>query len=160
MTPAVDVHLAVAEDALQIAAMSRTLIEHDLPWTWQPARVRNAIHSPITNVAVAREGGNLIAFGIMEYLDEDAYLVLFAVQERRQRQGVGSAVLRWLEESAIAAGSSRIRVDARRDNGPARMFYNERGYHEVRISARKYSGQVDQVRLEKWLRPALPKSDA
>ncbi len=145
MTPAVAVQLAQAEDAAQIATMSRRLIEHGLPWTWLPQRVRRAILAPNTNVAVVREGPAIAAFGIMEYLEDDAYLVLLAVRQGRQRQGIGSAVLRWLEGSAAAAGSSRIRVDARRDNDAARTFYNEHGYHEVRISARRYGGRVDQV---------------
>lgn len=132
--------------------MSRDLIEYGLPWSWRPERVSRAITSASTNVVVVREGGKLLAFGIMEYLEDDAYLVLFAVRRSKQRRGLGSAVLRWLEESAVAAGASRVRVDARRDNEPARCFYNERGFHEVRIEARSYSGVVDQVRLEKWLR--------
>ncbi|MCW5632942.1 MAG: GNAT family N-acetyltransferase [Rubrivivax sp.] len=152
MTPAVAVHLAVAADASDIAAMSRELIEHGLPWTWRPQRVARAIAAVDTNVVVVREEGVLSAFGIMEYLDDDAYLVLFAVRRSRQRLGIGSAVLRWLEAAAVAAGACRIRVDARRDNVAARSFYNEHGYHEVRITARRYSGQVDQIRLEKWLR--------
>jgi [ribosomal protein S18]-alanine N-acetyltransferase len=152
MTPAVAVSLAVATDAVEIAAMSRELIEQGLPWTWRPERVASAIKSASTNVAVVRDGKKLVAFGIMEYLEDDAYLVLFAVRRLKQRQGLGTMVLRWLEESAIAAGASRVSVDTRRDNEPARCFYNEHGYHEVRIKARSYSGLVDQVRLEKWLR--------
>ena len=154
MTPAVAVQLATPEDAPGIAKMSRALIEHGLPWTWIPDRVLKAIMAADTNVAVVREQRELLAFGIMEYLDEDAYLVLFAVQEARQRQGIGAAVLRWLEASAVAAGSSRIRVDARRDNVAARSFYSELGYHEVRIRPHAYSDRIDQVRLEKWLRSA------
>ena len=107
-----------------------------------------------TNVAGVRERGELIAFGIMEYLDEDAYLVLFAVRPARQRQGIAADVLRWPEASAAAAGSSRVRVDARRDKPAARSFYNELGYHEVRIRPRAYGDRIDQVRLEKWLRAA------
>lgn len=152
MTPALDLHLASPADARDIAAMSRDLIEQGLPWTWRPERVAAAIASADTNVVVLREADVLQAFGIMQYLDDDAYLVLFAVRPARQRQGVGSAVLRWLEAAARAAGASRIRVDSRRDNVAARSFYNEQGYHEVRITARRYGGRVDQVRLEKWLR--------
>lgn len=159
MTPAITVQLATRDDAPAIADMSRALIEHGLPWTWTAERVTRAILAADTNVAVVRERGELIAFGIMEYLDEDAYLVLFAVQRAWQRQGIGAEVLRWLEASAAAAGSSRVRVDARRDNVAARSFYSELGYHEVRIRPRAYSDRIDQVRLEKWLRSS-PGGDA
>lgn len=153
VTPAFVVSLAVARDADDIAAMSRELIEHGLPWSWRPERVARAIAAADINVAVVREQGGPCAFGIMEYLDDDAYLSLFAVRRSRQRQGIGSALLRWLEASAAAAGSSRIRVDARRDNLAARSFYNELGYHEQRITVRGYSDRIDQIRLAKWLRP-------
>lgn len=151
MTPDQHVEIALPSDANDIASMSRDLIEHGLPWTWQPARVSRAISAPNTNVAVVREQKGLVGFGIMEYWDEDAHLVLFAVRRAHQRQGVGSAMLRWLEASAVAAGSKRIRVEARRDNVAARCLYNEHGYHELVIKSRMYSGAMDGIHLEKWL---------
>ena len=152
-------HIALAQpsDALAIADMSRRLIEQGLPWTWRPRRVAGAISAPNTNVAVVRERTELLAFGIMEYWDEDAHLVLFAVEPTYQRQGIETALLRWLEVSAMACGSHRIRLEARRDNEAARLFYNEHGYHEVHLKERMYSGALDGIRLEKWPRP---KSDA
>ena len=146
------VAIATRGDAAAIAAMSRALIEYGLEWRWRPERVARAIADPDTNAAVVRWDGELIAFGIMEYLDDDAYLVLFAVRGSHQRQGVGSALLHWLEAVARAAGSQRIRVDARRDNVAARCFYNEHGYHERLLKARMYGEAVYGIRLEKWLR--------
>lgn len=156
MTPDLHVCMALPSDACDIAAMSRRLIEHGLPWTWQPERVARAIAARHTNVAVVREGEDLVGFGIMEYLDDDAHLVLFAVDPARQRRGVGGAILHWLEASARVAGAQRIRLEARRDNVAARSFYNEHGYHEVSIHQGMYSGAVDGIRLEKWLRARGP----
>ena len=152
MTPIVHVGTASPSDAGAIADLSRRLIEHGLPWTWRPGRVARAMASADTNVAVVREHDELVGFGIMKYGDEDAHLVLFAVRAWRQRQGVGRSILAWLEACAAVAGSSCIRVEARRDNVAARSFYNELGYHEVRIRRRMYGGIADGVHLEKWLR--------
>jgi len=146
------IRLATPGDAIAIAALSRAEIEHGLPWTWREARVRRAIAEPDTNVIVAGPPGAVAAFGLMYYADDDAHLLLFAVHRSRQRQGVGSALLQWLEDAARAAGAARIRVEARLDNDAARSFYNERGYHESEIVRRMYSGRLDGVRLEKWLR--------
>jgi len=132
--------------------MSRDLIEYGLEWRWRTDRVVRAMADPDTNVVVLRRDEGLIGFGIMEYLDDEAYLVLFAVAKSSQRQGVGSALLRWLEAAARAAGSQRIRVDTRRENIAARCFYNEHGYHERILASRMYGKAVDGVRLEKWLR--------
>lgn len=146
------IRLAVAADAPGIASMSRDLIEYGLRWGWRYERVARAISASETNVAVAGPKGKPIAFGIMNYRDDDAHLVLFAVQAARQRQGIGSALLIWLEAVARAAGAQRIRVEARTENVAARSFYNEHGYHERALSKAMYSSRVDGVSLEKWLR--------
>ena len=159
MTPALHISIAQESDAAEIARMSRDLIEANLPWTWRPERVSRAIGAEHMNVAVVRERQTLTAFGIMEYWDDDAHLVLFAVRPSSQRQGVGTAVLQWLENSALVAGSQRIRVEARRDNLAARNFYNEHGYHEIKIKTRMYSGVLDGIQLEKWISTAA-RSDA
>ena len=158
MTPALHVSIALESDAAEIAGMSRDLIEHGLPWTWGPGRVLHAITTPNMNVAVVREQEKLTGFGIMEYWDDDAHLVLFAVRPANQRKGLGTTILQWLEASALVAGAQRIRVEARRDNAAARNFYNEHGYHELTIKSRMYSGALDGIQLEKWLRTAT--SDA
>ena len=91
----------------------------------------------------------------MEYLEEDAHLVLFAVRADRQRQGIGTSLLLWLEAAARVAGAQRIRLEARRDNDAARTFYNEHGYHERVIRSRMYSSIADGISLEKHLRAGI-----
>jgi ribosomal protein S18 acetylase RimI-like enzyme len=145
------VRLATRADAITIAAMSRDQIEQGLPWSWTEGRVLGAIRNRDTNVAVVGEPGALQAFGIMAYRDEVAHLLLFSVRPEQRRKGVGSTLLRWLEEVAVVAGIQRIVVECRRDNAPARNFYAESGYHELAISKGYYKGLEDAVRLEKWL---------
>lgn len=152
MLAAVSVRLAIPADAPGIAAMSRDAIEYGLPWSWRPERVARAIRDPNTNVAVVGAPEAITAFGIMAYLETDAHLLLFAVHHLHRRQGIGSALLTWLEEVARAAGSARIRVEARRENVAAREFYSEHGYHERAIRKAMYGEALDGVRLEKWLR--------
>jgi ribosomal-protein-alanine N-acetyltransferase len=152
VTPSIAIGLAQYSDSHEIADMSRTLIEYGLPWTWRPGRVALEIAAPGKNVIVAKDQDRLVGFGIMEYLDKHAYLVLFAVRSGTQRQGVGSAILHWLERSATVAGAERIRVEARRSNVAGRCFYNEHGYHELSIEPRRYSGVEDGIVLQKWLR--------
>jgi ribosomal-protein-alanine N-acetyltransferase len=146
------IRLATLADAAEIAVMSREHIEHGLPWRWRRERVARAIADRDTNVVVVGEPGGLVAFGIMSYLEDDAHLLLFAVRRASRRQGVGSAVLLWLEEVARAAGVRRIRLEARRENATARIFYNEHGYHERAIRRGMYGEAVDGIRMEKWLR--------
>ena len=151
MTPHLTIRFAAPDDAAAIAALSRDEIERGLPWTWREGRVRRAIDDPDTNVIVVAPPGAVAAFGVMYYAEDDAHLLLFAVHRAQQRRGVGSALLQWLEDAAVAAGAQKIRVEARMDNEAARSFYNERGYHERGIVRWMYSGRLDGVTLEKWL---------
>lgn len=148
----VAIRLATEADAVDIAMMSRDYIEHGLPWRWGPSRVAGCVRDAATNVAVIGGPGAVRAFGIMFYADDDAHLLLLAVRTYCQRQGLASALLVWLESVARSAGAKRIRVEARRDNIAARNFYSEHGYHERSISKLMYSGVLDGVKLEKWLR--------
>jgi ribosomal-protein-alanine N-acetyltransferase len=147
------VRLARRGDAAAIAALSRDEIEHGLPWRWREARIADAIADADTNVAVAGGAapGALAGFGIMVYRDTTAHLLLFAVHPSRRRRGVGSALLGWLEAVARSAGITRIRLEARQDNGAARCFYSEHGYHERQLKPGMYSAAVHGVQLEKWL---------
>ncbi|HEX5160876.1 MAG TPA: GNAT family N-acetyltransferase [Steroidobacteraceae bacterium] len=147
------IRLANPADAAEIAALSRDQIEQGLGWSWTTARVARAIRDPETNVAVVRDTRSLLAFGIMSYRDQAAHLLLFAVRESHQRLGIGSAILRWLEDVAREAGIRQIHVECRRNNSVARNFYGEHGYHEHVISPGYYQGVEDAVRMEKWLRP-------
>ena len=148
----VAVRLATLADADGIAAMSRDSIEHGLPWSWRADRVTRAIRDPDTNVVVVDGRGALGAFGIMSFSENDAHLLLLAVRQARRRNGLGSAVLLWLEAVARLAGAARIRVECRRGNDAARNFYSEHGYHERAIRRGMYAGVVDGILLEKWLR--------
>ena len=148
----VAVRLATLSHAAAIAAMARDYIEQGLPWTWTEDRVAHCIRDPETNVVVAGENSGIIGFGIMFYASDDAHLLLFAVRRAHQRRGVGSAILRWLEDVARAAGAKRIRVECTRENSAGRNFYCEQGYHELDITKKYYRGLKDGVRLEKWLR--------
>lgn len=146
------IRLASRDDARAIAALSRTEIEHGLPWRWTPPRVQRAVADARTNVCVAmQDGGSLLGFGIMVYADETAHLSLLAVDPDSRRQGVGSALLQWLEQVAGVAGLERVQLEARRSNAAALAFYGRHGYRQTDTVAGMYLGVEDGVRLEKRL---------
>lgn len=144
--------LARADEAGRIAMLSRQAIEHGLSWKWTPQRVLRSVRDPATNTIVARDGRDLLGFAIMKYGDEDAHLHLMAVELRHRRQGVGSALLGWLEVTAYTAGLARIRVEARAGNLEARALYRKFGYRESREILGYYQGVDDAVVLMKTLR--------
>ncbi len=145
------VGLALRRDARDIAELSRDVIEHGLDWNYNQARILKAIECESTNVAVMHERGRLLAFGIMDYGDTTAHLVLLGVQPTQRRRGLGRYLVMWLEKSAITAGIERIRVEARADNPIGIAFYGSLGFNVCTRFPGYYSGIVDAVRLEKRL---------
>lgn len=145
------VRLATPSDARAIANFSRDFIEYGLGWGYTEAKIIGAIQSTTTNVAVSDERGVLCAFGIMDYGDTSAHLVLLGVQPTDQRQGLGTHILHWLEQCAVTAGLERIRVEARVDNSQAIAFYQKHGYQVRKSISGYYRGILDAVRLEKPL---------
>ncbi len=152
MITADDIELASLEDAHAIARLSRDHIERGLGWSWTPQRVRSAIRKRECNVAVVRHGGQVRAFGIMEYGDADAHLVLFAVAPELRRRGVGKTLLAWLEDVALVAGIGRVYLETRRTNRRGREFYRNSGYREVGTIQGYYSGRESAVRMVRKLR--------
>jgi ribosomal-protein-alanine N-acetyltransferase len=151
MISAPEVGLARPADARRIAEMSRDFIEYGLGWKWTPARILRCLCDASTNVAVAREGAGLTGFAIMQYKEVEAHLLLFAVGAAQRRQGVGSALLSWLEATALTAGIGMISLEARTRNVEARAFYRQHGYREVARVRGMYRGVEDGVRIAKDL---------
>ena len=153
MNPDLTIRLATRSDTVSIARMSRDLIERGLGWSWTPSRVQRSVGDPETNVAVAGIGGRTVAFGIMKYHVDEAHLLLLAVQPDRGRQGIGAALVAWLEASARVAGVGQVYLEARATNGGARAFYRRLGYDEIQRVPGYYRGVEASVRMAKdlWL---------
>ena len=118
-------------EAAAIATMSRLQVEYGLNWRWTPARIRRAIADKETMVLVASIDGALEGFAVMKFRDEDAHLLLLAVQPKARRGGIGRAMLNWLEKSCRTAGIHHVRLEVRVSNRPARRFYENQGYRLV-----------------------------
>jgi len=145
------VELARVLDAPRIASMSRDYIEIGLGWKWTAGRVRKCLRDPDTNVVLVRESGAIAGFAIMQYGDDEAHLLLLAVDSSRRRRGIGTALIRWLETSALTAGIGVVYLEARWRNGEARGFYRQHGYAEVARVPRMYRGVEDGLRIAKDL---------
>ena len=150
--------LATRADSAQIAAMSRDLIERGLGWSWTPRRVLRSIGDAHTNVVVALEnkqdvGQRLTGFGIMKYHDDEAHLLLLAVQASDRRRGIGAALVTWLEKAALVSGVGQVYLETRMSNLQARAFYRRLGYREVQTVPGYYQGVEPGVRMAKdlWL---------
>jgi ribosomal-protein-alanine N-acetyltransferase len=146
------IRFARRNDAPAIARMSRDLIEHGLGWSWTARRVLRSLGDRQTNVVVAPgPAGGVAGFGIMKYHDDEAHLLLLAVDPSWRRRGIGAALVEWLEASALVAGIGQVWLEARITNLSARAFYAHLGYREIRQVAGYYSGVEASVRMARDL---------
>jgi [ribosomal protein S18]-alanine N-acetyltransferase len=146
------VRLATLDDAAEIAAMSRDLIESGLGWTWTVARVARNIRNPSTLTVVTCTPERIAAFAIMFCSDEHAHLSLLAVRPEWQRAGLGRQLVAWLEESALAAGIGTLRLELRESNRAASRFYARLGFAEFARVPAYYGGVETAVRMSRDIR--------
>lgn len=157
MSAEVVVEPAVPADAHRIVHLCRDEVELGLGWRWRAGAIARMLALPNTEVAVARAPGGLTAgFGVMELGPEEAELILFAVDPRVRRRGVGRAILAFLESEAAAAGAESMWLHVRVRNVGAIAFYESAGY-VVREQLRGfYRGREDALRMQHRLTRARP----
>ena len=158
MHPTCTLRLAIRDDALMIAQLSRDRIEQGLGWSWTTPRVLRSIRDRATNVVVAHDAGGPLGFGIMKYHDDEAHLLLLAVRAERTREGIGSSLVGWLEQSALVAGIGRVCLETRVSSADARAFYQGLGYCEINSLPGYYSGREACVQMARdlWIGRAVP----
>ncbi len=147
-----ELSLAHRADAGRIALLSRNLVEHGLPWSWTPQRVRRCISHPDYVVLVARVQQQLSGFAIMQFLQHHAHLCLLGIQPEYQRRGIGRRLVAWLEKSARVAGVFTVILEVRTSNEAAIRFYRRLGYTDDRVFRAYYSPTESAVRMSHNLR--------
>lgn len=150
--------LARAADAPRLAAMSQTLIESGLRPAWTASRIGWHIRSADSVVLTARMGIGpfgtpaIAAFAIMRYGDDVAHLNLLAVDPAHRRKGVARRLIRWLEETAVTAGTFVIGLELRASNSGALSFYTRLGYRQLGHIPGYYQGVEPAIRMSRDLR--------
>jgi ribosomal protein S18 acetylase RimI-like enzyme len=150
---------AKPHDAQGIAEISRSVIEAGLQPTWPAQRVLRHIDDRESVVLTASVGTSLAGFAIMQFAETTAHLNLLAVLPDRQRRGIGRALLRWLEASAVTAGTFVISLELRATNATAREFYGACGYGQVGFVLGYYQGIDSAIRMSRDLRTRSPDSE-
>lgn len=149
----ISLRLASSADAVPIALMSRRLVEYGLPsWAWTPRRVVRQIRHYDSVVLTARRAEDLVGFAIMYFSIDSAHLNLLAVEPAYRRLGVGREMVRWLEKTAMTAGSFDVSLEVRASNAAAVRFYRSLGYQETSRMLGYYERLEDAIRMARDLR--------
>ena len=122
---------ARGSDAERLAAMSRAHVEAGLKPAWGAARIRWHVRDAESVVLTARLPAMVAGFAIMRYGEDVAHLNLLAVDPAHRRRGIARALVRWLEETALTAGTFVIGLELRAGDAPAAVSGIDREQVEV-----------------------------
>jgi ribosomal-protein-alanine N-acetyltransferase len=144
--------LARIADAPRLAAMSHALVEHGLSPSWSTSRITWHIRHQDSLVLIAKADSVVAGFAIMQYARDAAHLNLLAVDPDHRRRGVGRALIMWLEETALTAGTFIIGLELRATNDEAFRFYSSLGYRELSRVDGYYQGVETAIRMARDVR--------
>ena len=148
-------------DIQYVTDMARGHIETGLSWTWTPPRLIRTMLNPNVVLLLAQvEDNGPVGFGLMEVQDQDAHLILLAVDPEWRGLGIGRRMIEWLEKTARHAAIGRVIAEVRVDNREARGFYRQLGYRETELLEGYYQGKVSAVRVAHHLYRPKPKDVA
>lgn len=97
---------------------------------------------------IAEDEGELA--GVLTYIVGDTDCEVLTLHAARSRRGVGTALIREVEQMAARRGCTRLWLITTNDNVDALRFYQRRGFRLARL----HPGAVDASRLR--LKPGIP----
>ncbi len=133
-TDSVSVTIRIAEpkDANELSAMNYEFNDVEVSSEY----VREALHSNQEIVAIASIDNTIAGFACAQFYSSFCYdspwgeITEMYVRPPYRRQGVGSALLAFLEEALARRGISSIKILTGQDNAVARSLYTGIGYIE------------------------------
>jgi ribosomal-protein-alanine N-acetyltransferase len=109
-----------------------------VPWPDDAYR-SELLTNRLATYVVARAGDEIVGFGGLWVMVDEAHITTFAVDPRWRRRGVGEWMLLGLLDRALARQAREATLEVRLSNMPARRLYEKYGFRPVGIRPRYYS---------------------
>ena len=107
---------------------------------WPDDAYRNELlTNRLASYVVARVGDEVVGFGGLWVMVDEAHITTFAVDPRWRRRGIGEWLLLALLDRAAARQAREATLEVRLSNMPARRLYEKYGFRPVGIRPRYYS---------------------
>ena len=94
---------------------------------------------------VARDGNEVVGYGGLMFVVDDAHLTNLAVTPERQRQGIATRMLAELAWAAIDRGCSALTLEVRVSNTGAQALYRAFGFVPAGVRKRYYENVEDAI---------------
>ena len=100
---------------------------------------------------VAEEEKKIVGFLLAETNPPLAHIITLDVAESHRKQGVGSALLREMEEHFAFHGIQSVLLETAVDNETGIAFWTHHGYRSEAVVKRYYLGKIDAYEMRKRL---------
>ena len=94
---------------------------------------------------VAREDGEVVGYGGVMFVLDDAHVTNIAVAAKRQRAGIATRVLAELAWEAIAHGCQALTLEVRASNVGAQALYHQFGFVPAGVRQKYYENADDAI---------------
>jgi [ribosomal protein S18]-alanine N-acetyltransferase len=111
-----------------------TIVELDrlcLEGLWSPDQYAREQESDKSDIVVARLGDQILAYGCVWSILEEAHITILAVDPEFQRRGLGRLILWGLMACAIRRGLERSTLEVKETNLAAMGLYQAYGFTEA-----------------------------
>jgi [ribosomal protein S18]-alanine N-acetyltransferase len=107
---------------------------------WPPNAYRSELETNrLANYLVARADGEIVGYGGMWLMVDEAHITTFAVHPAWRRQRIGERLLLAFLDLAMARQAHEATLEVRLSNLPARRLYEKYGFRPVGLRPRYYS---------------------
>jgi [ribosomal protein S18]-alanine N-acetyltransferase len=122
-------HLTIARDVDlgAIVELDRLCLEG----LWSPDQYAREQRSDKSDIVVARLGDQILAYGCVWSILEEAHITILAVDPQFQRRGLGRLILWGMMECAIGRGLERSTLEVKETNLAALGLYQTYGFMEA-----------------------------
>ncbi len=135
-------------DILQISKMEAECFPQE-PWSYNT--LVSCFSSPSFCGVLAEDGGEIVGYGGISVVYENADIENIAVGEAYRRSGIGSALLQKLIERAKKGGAKQVFLEVRVSNSAAMIMYLKHGFVGKYVRSRYYSDGEDCLVMCKTL---------
>lgn len=121
---------------------------------WSREGFESELMQTYTVYLTAREGARVVAYGGMHTVWEDAHVTNIAVHPQYRGRQLGERMMHELMLRARARGATRMTLEVRVSNTPARCLYEKLGFETAPGAIRKgYYTDTGEDALVMWKDP-------
>jgi len=121
--------------------------QYDPDWLAGHAKSRRGTFLVARDIPTNR----IVGFALADQAACEAHLLAIAVDQARQGEGIGSALLKNVRDHLMRQGAYRLSLEVRADDPKAQVFYSRHGFRPEGLEERVYSDGADAVKMARPL---------